>query len=295
MVSGFEQALFAGMLFFIMFGMGAALTPRDFFLAIRRPQTLILALVAQFGIMPLLAFVIGRALSLPEAWAIGLLIVGCVPGGTTSNIFTYFAKGDLALSILMTVNSTLFGAVLTPTLLYLYAQGLSTHTVEVPLQNIAVTTVLLIVPVALGMGLRRLNANYGAFTEFFGSALGVLFIFVLIFSWVPRNWRLLVDSPWQVYAASIGIGLLGFGFAYIYSRVLKLNRVQSQTVSLETGIQNGVLAIGIVLLSFDDAVKNDVLLVPALYSLFIVLTASVVTYFFRRINDRSHQKVPALL
>jgi hypothetical protein len=99
----------------------------------------------------------------PDPIKIGILIMGCMPGGTTSNIFTYFSKGNLALSVLMTVNSTVFGVLLIPLVLVIYAGALD---LQIPRENIIATLVLLLVPVAIGMGLRKLNANAGAVTEF---------------------------------------------------------------------------------------------------------------------------------
>ena len=130
-------------------------------------------------------------LAVPEAIAIGILIMSCMPGGTTSNIFTYFSKGNLALSVLMTVTSTVAGVVMIPLVLVLYAAALD---LEIPRENIIATLILLLVPVGIGMVLRRINANIGAVTEFFGSVLGVVFILFLIVSWIPRNWQFLLDT-----------------------------------------------------------------------------------------------------
>ena len=96
--------------------------------------------------MPLIGFLMTIALSLPAPIAIGLLIVSCMPGGTTSNIFTYFSKGNLALSVLMTVTSTVFGVVLIPLVLLIYASALD---LEIPRENIIATLVILLVPVAI--------------------------------------------------------------------------------------------------------------------------------------------------
>jgi BASS family bile acid:Na+ symporter len=109
MVGEFEQAILALMIFVIMLGMGASLTPRDFLLALKRPYGLAIGVISQYGFMPLIGFIMAIALALPEPIAIGLLIMSCMPGGTTSNIFTYFSKGNLALSVLMTVTSTVAG------------------------------------------------------------------------------------------------------------------------------------------------------------------------------------------
>jgi bile acid:Na+ symporter, BASS family len=120
MVGAFEQAILALMIFVIMLGMGASLTPARFRPRLKRPYGLMIGLVSQYGFMPLIGFG-GPDPAPARPVAIGILIMACMPGGTTSNIFTYFSKGNLALSVLMTVTSTIFGVLLIPILLVVYA------------------------------------------------------------------------------------------------------------------------------------------------------------------------------
>ena len=303
-VTDFEQVLLVVLVFIIMFGLGAGLTPRDFASAVRRPQGLIIGWVTQFGIMPFLAFllVIGLLLPLPEEYAmpvaIGALLMGSVPAGTTSNVFTFFSKGNLALSLMMTTNSTLWALIMTPLALVLYGQRFmpAGSELQIPIENIVVTLVILLVPVVVGMLIRRYNANIGAVLELMGGFFGLFFILFLLVTWVPRNWVLLVITPWQVYAVSILIGMLGISVAYGIGKAIKLHPANARTVALETGIQNGPLAIAIVLLTFSDSpALGMVLLVPALYSLFIVLVATAVTIRFRKANLAEEQRIPSLL
>lgn len=289
MIGAFEQTLLALMIAFIMLGMGASLTLKDFVLALKRPYGLFIGLMSQYGVMPLIAFVLAATLPVSQEIKIGLLIMGCMPGGTTSNIFTYFSKGNLALSVLMTVNSTVFGVVLIPLLLVLYAAGLN---ITIPAANIVVTLFLLLVPVAIGMALRRWNANIGALVELGGGALGLFFIAFIAVSWVPRNWQFLLGTPLSVFAAAIGLGVLGFLFGYLFSMLLRLHPRNARTVALETGIQNGPLAIAIVALTFSGTQQQAIMAVPALYSLFIVITASTVTLWWRSRVNASEQKLP---
>jgi len=296
MVGKFEQLMLLGMLFFIMLGMGAALTPKDFVLALKRPWGMFIALMGQFGIMPLLGFLLAWLLALPPAYAIGLILMASMPGGTTSNIFTYFSKGNLALSVLATVNSTLFAVLLTPLTIALYgAFLLKGSDVRIPQENVIASLVVLLVPVLIGMGIRRWNANVGAMVELAGSALGIVFILVLIVTWVPRNHDLLAAAPFALYAGAIGLGWAGFLAGYGFSRLVGLGPRDANTISLEIGIQNAPLAIGIVLLSFSGPMQQDVLFVPALYALFIVISASVATVFYRRMNTPRNRMAAALL
>jgi bile acid transporter len=303
-VTEFEQVMLVALVFIIMFGLGAGLTPRDFGSALRRPQGLVIGWLTQFGIMPLVAFllVLVFLLPLPQEYAvpvaIGALLMGSVPAGTTSNIFTYFSKGNLALSVMMTTNSTLWALVMTPLALVLYGSRFlpPDSELQIPIENIVVTLVILLVPVVFGMIIRRYSANIGAVLELMGGLVGVFFIVFLLVTWVPRNWFLLVITPWQVYAVSVLLGLVGITAAYLISKAIRLHPANARTVSLETGIQNGPLAIAIVVLTFADSpALGTVLLVPALYSLFIVLIATAVTLRFRRANVAEEQKIPNLL
>ena len=305
-VTPFEEALLAGLVFVIMFGLGAGLTPKDFILAIKRPQGLIIGWITQFGIMPLLAYVLVVTLlfqdSIPREYALpvalGALLMGAVPAGTTSNIFTYFSKGNLALSVMMTTNSTLWAIVMTPLALVFYGGLLASDNpeFEIPIRNIVLTLVILLIPVILGMTLRRFSANIGAVLELLGGFVGLFFIIFLMATWVPRNWNLLATTPWQVYVVSIGLGLFGIGIAYAITRAIKVHPANARTIALETGIQNGPLAIAIITVTFSgDPAIGQLMLVPAMYSLFIVIISTIVTFWFRRANLAAEQKIPNLL
>ena len=289
MVGPLEQAILALMIFVIMLGMGASLTPRDFTLALKRPYGLMIGVVSQYGFMPLIGFILATTLPVSDPIKIGILIMACMPGGTTSNIFTYFSKGNLALSVLMTVTSTVFGVILIPVVLVLYAGALD---LDFPRENIIATLVLLLVPVAIGMVLRKLNANVGAVTEFMGSMLAIFFILFLIVSWIPRNWEFLLTTTWATYFGSIVLGLFGFALGYGFSTLLKLHPRNARTVALETGIQNGPLAIAIIAFTFSGSEAQSIMAVPVLYSLFIVITSTMVTFWFRRVNTANEQPLP---
>ncbi|MGL5447227.1 MAG: bile acid:sodium symporter family protein [Rhabdaerophilum sp.] len=301
MVGAFEQAVLAAMIFVIMLGMGAALTPRDFMLAFKKPFGLLIGLVSQYGIMPAIALGLALILPVPDAVKIGIVIMGSMPGGTTSNIFTYFAKGNLALSVLMTVNSTIVGVLAIPFLVITNLAILKAAgeiSVVIPAGNIVVTLILLLVPVVIGVLLRRWNANVGALVELTGGALGVLFILLLLITWVPRNWQFLMQTPLSVFACVILLGWLGFFFGYLFSRMLKFSFRDSQTIAMEIGIQNGPLAIAIVVFTFTGPLLNmqqAVMSVPALYSLFIVISSTMLTIWFRRVNTAQEQKIPNAL
>ena len=303
-VNEFEQTLLRIFILIIMFGLGAGLTPKDFGLAIKRPWGLIIGWLTQFGIMPLTAYLLVIAVLLPFTQgpevafiALGALIMGAVPAGTTSNLFTYFSKGNLALSVTMTVNSTLWAFVMTPFMLWIYSGLLDfDEALSIEFGELAIVILGLIIPVALGMLVRRLSANAGAVLELIGGVFGLLFIPFLIAIWVPRNWQLLLTTEWPTYAVAIGLGVVGITVAYIIATAIRLHPMNARTIALETGIQNGPLGIAVIVAVYGDSPGLDsILLIPALYSLFIVLISTVVTLIFRRANVAEEQKIPNLL
>lgn len=303
-VNEFEELLLRIFVVTIMFGLGAGLTPKDFGLALRRPWGLVIGWLTQFGIMPLVTYLLIISVLLPFSStegiifvALGALIMGSVPAGTTSNLFTYFSKGNLALSVTMTVNSTLWAFIMTPAALFLYSNFLGLdESLSIEFSELALVIFGLIVPVGLGMLLRRLSANIGAVLELIGGALGLLFIPFLIIIWVPRNWQLLMTTEWPTYAVAIGMGLVGITVAYYLTKLFRMHPMNARTVALETGINNGPLAIAVIIAVYiDNPGIDQILLVPALYSLFIVLISTAVTLVFRRANLAAEQKIPNLL
>ncbi|MCC5959143.1 MAG: bile acid:sodium symporter [Rhodobacteraceae bacterium] len=287
MLTELETTLLGIMMMVIMLGMGASMTPRDFLIAFRKPKGILVGLVSQFAVMPFLGFLLAVLLGLPPALVVGLLLIACMPGGTTSNIFAYFSKGVLALSIMMTTVSTMAAVVMVPVLLSFFGglAGVGADYV-IPPGNVAQILAVLLVPTMLGMILRRMNPNVGATVELIGSFMGVVVILFLIISWVPRNYQLLLDTPAPIYAATIGIGLIGMLFGYWVARGLGQDTNRARTISLETGIQNGPLAVLVITLSFTAAQQQAVLLIPVLYSLFIVLSSTAVMLWYRRSATR---------
>jgi bile acid transporter len=291
-----EQGLLGLMILVIMFGMGSSLTLKDFHLVLERPRGILIGFCSQFGLMPALAYGLARLLDLPPALAVALVLIGCLPGGSTSNMFAYFARGSVAMSITMTAASTVMALVMMPILLNVYASGFA-RAVEVsaamtgrgisfviPYRNIVVSLLLVLAPVAAGMVLRKVSAGWAKAAEDTASFMGIIVILYLLGTVVIRHGDLFLRTSVPVYLASIGIGVSGFLFGYGLSRVLRLPKRHCRTISLETGIQNGPIAFAIILLSFADPYRNQMLWFAILYSAFIVMTSSVVTLFYRRIG-----------
>jgi BASS family bile acid:Na+ symporter len=285
MVTALEERLLAILMILIMLGMGASLTFKDFRIALRHPQAIGIGFASQYLFMPFIAFTLSRIFELSPEYTIGLILMGCVPGGTTSNIFAYFSRSVLSLSILMTVCSTIAAVLMVPLVMELYTQGLD-DMFRIPPGNIAAILFVLLVPTLIGMWSRKKNANFGAVTELLGGVLGIGVIIFLVATWVPRNWQLLMETDASVYGSAILLGLCGFAIGYFFARVFRMDAQKARTVSLETGIQNGPLAILIVVLTFDGIIQQQVLLIPVMYSLFIVINSTIITFFYRHWSKR---------
>ncbi len=307
-----EQGLLAVMILIIMFGMGATLTPDDFRHALRQPRGMLIGFLSQFGLMPLIAVGLAVLLNLPPALAIALIMVGCLPGGTTSNMFAYFARGSVALSVSMTAASTVLALVMMPLLLDLHASGFVERIdsemraagdeggFAMPYPNIIIALLLVLLPVGAGMVLLRHSPEWAKTAEDTAGFMAIIVILFLLGSAAVRHGNLFLETPWQVYAGSICLGLVGFLFGYLMAGAARLAPRFKRTVSLETGIQNGPIAFTIILLSFREPLQSQMLWQAILYSTFIVITSSLVTLFYRRIgradweihrNNTVHQRL----
>lgn len=294
---GHDQALLALMIFVIMLGMGASLTIADFKAVGRNPKGIFLGFLSQFGLMPLIALALATILNLPPYFAISLILIGCLPGGTTSNMFTYFSRGNVALSISMTTASTVMALIMMPILLSLYTSGiveqisaqLSATGAEgefvIPTGNIISSLIMVLVPVALGMLLKRKSPGWAKTAEDTAGFVGLLVILYLLATAFIRHGHLFAQTPWQAYAATIGLGLAGFLFGYWASRAAGMPPISQRAISLETGIQNGPLSFAIILLSFQEPMQSPMVWLAILYSTFIVISSSFITLYYRRIGQ----------
>jgi bile acid transporter len=288
-----DQILLALMIFVIMLGMGASLTLADFKAVARSPRGVLIGFISQFGLMPLIAFTLATVFNFHPAFAIALILIGCLPGGTTSNMFTYFARGSVALSISMTIASTLLALIMMPILLQLYTSGFTAQITAsmqasgegtefvIPTGNIISSLILVLVPVIMGMILKRKWPDWAKTAEDTAGFVGIIVILYLVFTAFFRHGSLFLRTPIEIYIGALGLGLAGFFFGYWFSRLLGMYPLFQRAISLETGIQNGPIAFAVILLSFSGPVQNQMLWLAILYSTFIVITSSFITLFFR--------------
>jgi bile acid transporter len=287
MLGAAEQAMLAAMIFVIMLGMGATIHRTDLVAALRRRRGFIVGMVCQFGLMPLIAFLLALALQLPPAVALALIMLGATPGGTTSNLFSYWAGGDVTLSIAMTVASTLMAVVLMPLAIAIYATEALTGDVDIPLASIAVTLALVTIPAFIGYLIRARNVVTAAWIEWIGSVAGMVLIAALIANFIRENSALILAVPAAEVLATILLSVVGFVAGFFLSRALGLDLTGAKTVSLETGIQNAPLTITVIGLSFAAGpAQDEMLLTAALYAVFVVITSTIASWIFARMRPR---------
>jgi len=282
MLGPFETALLGLLLVVLMFGMGATLTLQRFREVAREPRAVLIGLASQFGWMPLLAFLLAKSFALPAPAALGLVIMGTCPGGTTSNMFAYYARADVALSVSMTAASKLVAVVMMPVCLWLFARPFSSAAVHIPYGEVIKTLVVLLVPVALGMWLRkRRGEGFAQRAEKVGGLAGICVLVMLVGASLFRNASLFSTITPSMYAASVLLGVGGMLLGDLAARLFRLPTPQRRAVSLETGIQNSPLAFAIIATSFDGALEAEMLRLPLLYALFVLVEASLITLVYR--------------
>ncbi len=231
----------------IMFGMGLTLKAEDFKVVFSRPRDVLIGCLAQFTVMPLLAFALTRIFRLEEALAIGVILVGCCPGGTASNVITYLAKGDLALSVGMTAVSTVLAPVLTPLLVWLLAGA----TVDVDVIGMLLSILwVVILPVALGLLVKRFWPRTTERASAYLPALSSLAICVIVLIVIAANAHKLLSGGLLILLVVVLHNLCGLGAGYLIGSLLRLTPAKRRAISIEVGMQNSGLASSLATLHF---------------------------------------------
>ena len=231
----------------VMFGMGMTLKLSDFKVVFTKPKAVICGILSQFIIMPVLAFLLVTLFQLPTELAVGVILVGACPGGTSSNVMTYLAKGDVALSVGMTACTTIMAPFVTPALVLLLAG----QTVDVSYVSMLVSIVqVVLVPIALGF---VINYFFSKFAQAFSKALpliSVVAICLIIMAVVSANAAKLMTPGPLVVAVVMLHNVCGYALGYLVGRLLGLTKEQMRTLSIEVGMQNSGLATSLATMHF---------------------------------------------
>ena len=261
----------------VMFGMGLTLNLQDFKIVFSRPKDVIIGSLAQFTVMPLLAWALARLFQLDEALALGVVLVGCSPGGTASNVITYLAKGDLALSVGMTGVSTLLAPFLTPLLTWLLA-GKSVN-VDVVSMFMSILWVV-IMPIVVGLIVKWLWPKFTEkATDYLPafSSVAIAFIVAII---IAANADKLLAGGLLIVLVVMLHNIFGLGLGYLIGRQLGLSEQKKRAISIEVGMQNSGLASSLATIHF--AVYPLATIPGAIFSVWHNLSGAAVAYLYRR-------------
>lgn len=267
------------LLMIVMFAMGLTMKLSDFAIVFSRPRDIMIGCTAQFVIMPLLAFALGKAFGLERSLMVGVMLVGTCPGGTASNVITYLSKGDVGLSVGMTSVSTVLAPLLTPALTYLF---LSTS-VDVDVKAMMISMIqVVVVPIGLGMLISRLLPKVCERIKDILPSISVAAICVIIASVVSHNSEKILSTGAVIFAVVILHNLLGYAFGYIAGMIFKMDLPRKKAVAIEVGMQNSGLAASLAGSAFPDL---SMATVPgAIFSVWHNISGAVLAAVLRRMG-----------
>lgn len=268
------------LLMIVMFGMGLTLKLEDFKLVFTRPKDIIIGCLAQFTIMPLLAWLLGSLFRLDPALLAGVVLVGTCPGGTSSNVITYLSKGDVALSVGMTSVNTLLAPFLTPAITYLLLR--TTVTVD-PMNMFLSIIKVVIVPIALGFILNKL---FGQFTQKLVKVLpsvSVIAICLIVASVVSHNAEKILTTGAIVFVVVILHNLLGYACGFGLGKLLRLSVPKTKALSVEIGMQNSGLATSLAGTAFPELAMATV--PGAIFSVWHNISGAILANIYNRWNS----------
>lgn len=263
----------------VMFGMGLTLNLKDFQIVFSRPKDIIIGSLAQFTVMPLLAWGLTRLFQLDEALALGVVLVGCCPGGTASNVITYLAKGDLALSVGMTGVSTLLAPFLTPLLTW----TLAGKSVEVDVVNMFLSILwVVILPIVMGLLVKWLWPKFTENTIDYLPALSSIAIAFIVAIIIASNADKLLAGGLVIVLVVMLHNISGLGLGYATGRLLGLSEPKKRAISIEVGMQNSGLASSLATIHF--AAYPLATIPGAIFSVWHNMSGAAVAYLYRRKN-----------
>jgi BASS family bile acid:Na+ symporter len=259
----------------VMFGMGLTLSSADFLEVFRRPRDVAIGVVGHYLIMPGIAYGLAIGLDLPPDIAIGVILVGCCPSGTASNVMTFLAKGDVALGVSIASVSTLIAPLATPALVSLLAGKWMSIRTESLFMDIVQVVIL---PIALGLVARTLFRRQAAASVKALPLVSTVVIVFIIAIIVALNQPKLLTNGLLILTAVVLHNLLGFALGYLFARAFGMNLAKRKAVTLETGMQNSGLGAALAAAHFSPLAA-----VPsALFSVWHNLSGSALATWFAR-------------
>ena len=287
--------LLPAILAFIMFSLGLGLTPLDFSRIVRQPRALLVGMLCHFVLLPLVCFGLLKAVGLTGAFAVGFMILAACPTGTTSNLLTYIARGDVALALSFTAVAsvlTIFTLPLIVSWSLAHFAGAS-QTVAVPVALMMGQIFLMLgVPVALGMAVRHTWPGQTAKWEPRATRVATLLFVLIVLAAVIRNWAMLRDNFGSLAGFAVGLNVTMLLCGFLVAWLARLSRRQSVTLGIETAIQNATLALVIA----SSLLKNDAMAVPgAIYGVLMYAGGLVFALSLRRFVEKPGAKPAPLM
>lgn len=266
----------------VMFGMGLTLSSADFREVFRRPLDVALGVVGHYVIMPLLAYGLAVGLHLPPDIAVGVILVGCCPSGTASNVMTFLARGDVALGVSIASVSTLIAPLATPAMISLLAgQWMNVSASSLILDILKVV----IVPILLGVIVKALFRRQAEAATVALPAVSTLAIVLIVAIVVGLNKPHIVESGLLIFAVVILHNGLGYLLGYLFARLIRMNPAQRKAIVFETGMQNSGLGASLAAAHF-----NPLAAVPsAIFSVWHNISGSLLATWFARRAAREEQ------
>ena len=261
----------------VMFGMGLTLNLQDFKIVFSRPKDVVIGCLAQFTVMPLLAWTLARAFQLDEALALGVVLVGCCPGGTASNVITYLAKGDLALSVGMTGVSTLLAPFLTPLLTW----ALAGKSVDVNVASMFLSILwVVILPIVVGLLVKWMWPKFTEKTIDYLPAFSSIAIALIVAIIISANATKLLAGGLLIVIVVMLHNICGLSLGYAIGRLLRLSGPKKRAISIEVGMQNSGLASSLATIHF--AAYPLATIPGAIFSVWHNISGAAVAYLYRK-------------
>lgn len=269
----------------VMLGMGLTLTFKDFAEVTKNPKAAILGVIAQFVVMPSIAFVLAKAFQLPPDLAIGVILVGSCPGGTSSNVMTYLAKGNTALSVACTTVSTLLAPLLTPAVFYIFAS----EWLEIDAGAMFVSVLkMVLLPIFIGVVIRSIFKQK---IEQFSQTMPLISVFAIVLivtAVVSVSKDRIIESGLLIFLVVVLHNGLGYLIGYLIGRVFKLPIADSKTIAIEVGMQNSGLGAALAALHFK---ANPLIAVPsAVFSFWHNISGPILAMIFAAMKNQPNSK-----
>lgn len=278
--SGFSWigAYITTLLGIVMFGMGLTITVADFKEVLTRPKDVAVGVVGQFLIMPILAFLLVKLFNLQPEIAIGVILVGCCPGGTSSNVMTFLSKGDVALSVTITSITTLLAPIITPGLIYLFAS----EYIDVAPSALFISIVkVIIIPIALGFIVQKFFNKQAKASVKVMPLVSVVAIVAIVAAVVAGNQQKIAETGLIIFAVVVLHNCLGYLIGYLFGKIFGMNLAKKKAIAIEVGMQNSGLGASLAVAHFSPLAA-----VPsAIFSVWHNISGPILATIFSRMSD----------